>query len=227
MHPYTQGIIDLLSGHADREKAVPMKAYMKGVSEYLGIPSPERKELLRQFTKTHGWPAPDTLDQIIPELWKQPFREYQYVGVDLLMRLAKKLTVEQIALIEYTLTMKSWWDTVDMLAANVAAPFFTQYPDLERSKPDEWIATDNMWLQRTAILYQLKSKDETDADRLFSYCRHMADSQEFFIRKAIGWALREYSKIDADAVRQFVANTNLHSLSQREALKWLDKKERK
>lgn len=227
MHPYTQGLVDLLARHADREKALPMKKYMKGVSEYLGIPSPERAELLKTYVKDHGWPAAEALNMIIPELWKQPFREYQYIGVALLERQAKKLKSEQIELIEYTLTTKAWWDTVDMLASNVAGVLFKQYPDLERGKPDEWMATDNMWLQRTAILYQLKYKQDTDVERLFAYCRRLADSKEFFIRKGMGWALREYSKTDAAAVTNFVAKTDLHSLTQREALKWLDKKERK
>jgi 3-methyladenine DNA glycosylase AlkD len=107
----------------------------------------------------------------------------------------------------------------------VVGPLVSRYPDLALTM-DDWIASDNIWLARTAIIHQERFKDRTDVERLFSYCLLRAADRDFFIRKAIGWALREYSKTDADAVRRFVADhgSELSPLSQREALKWLSRR---
>jgi len=124
------------------------------------------------------------------------------------------------------LTTKSWWDTVDALAANVVGPLVRANPPLV-AVMDEWIVDGDHWLVRTAILHQLHARGRTDTDRLFGYCTRRAGDREFFVRKAIGWALREYSKTDAAAVRQFVTtHPELSPLSAREALRWLQRKER-
>jgi 3-methyladenine DNA glycosylase AlkD len=127
-----------------------------------------------------------------------------------------------LAPIRTLVTTKSWWDTVDSLAKNGAGGLVLRYPELAGTM-DRWVESENMWLRRTAILHQLGFKERTGADRLFRYCELRAHEQEFFIRKAIGWALREYSKVDADAVRRFVADHDaaLSGLSKREALLWL------
>jgi 3-methyladenine DNA glycosylase AlkD len=123
---------------------------------------------------------------------------------------------------EFIIT-RSWWDTVDALATGVVGPLVLRNPELA-SVMDEWLASANIWLARTAILHQLRYREHTDSERLFSYCLARSADTEFFIRKAIGWALREYSKTDASAVRQFVAENehNLSGLSKREALLWLN-----
>jgi 3-methyladenine DNA glycosylase AlkD len=115
---------------------------------------------------------------------------------------------------------KSWWDTVDTLAAHTAGPLVAAHPGL-LSTMDAWITDEHMWLVRTAILHQLTYKTRTDAGRLFRYCAAQASHRDFFIRKAIGWALREYSRTDPTAVRSFVDShrDTLSPLSVREALK--------
>jgi 3-methyladenine DNA glycosylase AlkD len=117
---------------------------------------------------------------------------------------------------------KPWWDTVDGIATRIVGPMVLATPDLV-ARMDAWLETDNLWLVRTAILHQLGWRERTDADRLWRYCQRRADHADFFIRKAIGWVLRQYSKTDAEAVRRFVAAnaSTLSPLSQREALKWL------
>jgi 3-methyladenine DNA glycosylase AlkD len=128
-----------------------------------------------------------------------------------------------IAVVERLVTTKSWWDTVDSLAKGGAGALVLRHPDLAATM-DRWIDDGNIWLRRTAILHQLGFKERTDAARLFRYCALRAGEQEFFIRKALGWALREYSKVDAEAVRAFVSEheRELSGLSKREALLWLN-----
>jgi 3-methyladenine DNA glycosylase AlkD len=121
--------------------------------------------------------------------------------------------------LRWCVTHKSWWDTVDALAHSVGA-LVLRHPELQ-DEMDVWIADDDLWVARVAIIHQLGAKQATDTDRLFGYCTTRASHPDFFIRKAIGWALREYSKTDPDAVRQYVAGMGgkLSSLSRREALK--------
>ena len=130
-----------------------------------------------------------------------------------------------LADVEPLITSKSWWDTVDSLAGHTVGVLVAQHPELA-STMDEWISSEDIWLARTAILHQLGYKAKTDRDRLFAYCLRRAADREFFIRKAIGWALREYSKTDAKAVHAFVRTNagTLSSLSSKEALKWLERR---
>src|SRR5262249_25589456 len=120
------------------------------------------------------------------------------------------------------ITTKSWWDTVDTLASDTVGPMVRNHPEL-LSTMDEWVRDDNLWIARTAILHQLSYKEDTDADRLFRYCLAQAGHRDFFIRKAIGWALRQYAHTNPEAVRAFLAGHGdlLSPLSVREAGKHL------
>jgi 3-methyladenine DNA glycosylase AlkD len=120
------------------------------------------------------------------------------------------------------LITKSWWDTVDAVAADIVGRLVQRHPALVKTM-DAWIADDNMWLQRTAILHQLRFKDQTDEKRLFGYCLKHGSQKEFFIRKAIGWALREYSKTNPAAVKKFVKTAPLTNFSKKEAMKWVER----
>jgi len=134
----------------------------------------------------------------------------------------KKLDPSHLPDVEHFIVAESWWDTVDSLAAWTVGPMVAAYPELV-AVMDLWIDDDNMWLNRTAIIHQLGYKNTTDAERLFRYCRRRADHRDFFVRKAIGWALRQHARVDPDAVRSFVAehDAELSGLSKREALKHL------
>ena len=118
---------------------------------------------------------------------------------------------------------KSWWDTVDRIASRLVGFYFREHKELIEPYTEKWMYYGNMWLQRTALLFQLKYKKETDTDLLFGYIQALAESPEFFIQKAIGWALREYSKTAPKTVKQFVDSTLLAPLSKREALKIINK----
>lgn len=193
---------------------------MKGVVPFLGIPSVERRALSR--TVLAGLPRPDEEDcaAVALRCWRLPEREYHYFAVDYLRRHVKRCSSGFLPVARHLITTVSWWDTVDPLAAHVVGGLVAADPGL-RPDMDEWIEDGDLWVARTALLHQLRFKDATDTERLFGYCLRRADHADFFIRKAIGWCLREYAKTDPEAVRTFVTahRERLAPLSVREALK--------
>ncbi|MBC2183602.1 DNA alkylation repair protein [Listeria sp. FSL L7-0233] len=207
----------LFRANGSRAAVPSMEAYMKNQFTFLGIRAGERKKLVATFLKENGTPV-DLLG-LAATLFAEEEREFQYVAIDLLSRYGKKQPSEAIEVYEKLIVTKSWWDTVDGLAGTVVSNHFKLYPDLIPTYNEAWINGDNIWLARTAILFQLKYKEQTDVELLFSNCEKWLDSKEFFIQKAIGWALRQYAKVDSEAVRQFVNSHTLAPLSRREALK--------
>ncbi|WP_098898816.1 DNA alkylation repair protein [Streptomyces sp. st77] len=205
---------------ADPVRAEGAAAYMKHVAPFLGIPTPERRALSRTVLAGTGRPDERDCKAIALRCWRLPEREYHYFAVDYLRRHAGRCTSGFLPVLHHLVTTVPWWDTVDLLAAHVAGPLVAADPVLV-GEMDRWIDDPSLWAARTALLHQLRYKEATDADRLFGYCLRRADHPDFFIRKAIGWALREYAKTDPAAVRDFVegARTRLSPLSVREALK--------
>ncbi|MGM0881243.1 MAG: DNA alkylation repair protein [Bacillota bacterium] len=207
--------------HADSEKAVAMEAYMRNQFLFLGIKSTERTQLMRDFWKKVDMPKGDALLHTAEQLWQLPEREFHYEAMALLEKYGKQADQSHIGVLERWVTTNSWWDTVDFLASHLVGNHLAKYPELIASYTERWIESDNLWLRRTAILYQLRYKQRTDAGRLFDYIRRSKEDSDFFIRKAIGWALREYAKTDAAAVHRFVEETSMSPLSKKEALKHL------
>lgn len=197
--------------------------YMKHQFAFLGIPSPERHKLLQSFFSKHALPAKEEATDIIKCLWQMPEREYQYTAQELLFKYHKSYTPSDISIMEYMVTHKSWWDTIDMIAAKLMGSYFLLYPKKRQSYTDKWLASGNIWLQRCSLLFQLKYKMDTDT-KLLKHCIHnLLGSNEFFINKAIGWILREYGKSNPEWVRDFAENTPLASLSYREGTRLLKK----
>jgi 3-methyladenine DNA glycosylase AlkD len=227
MHSYAKSLQRHYQQHADPKKAAPMKAYMRNQFEYLGIKSPELAELNKTFINQQGLPKMVELEQILHDLWELPEREYQYMAVGLLIRLGKELPADFIRTIEFLITTKSWWDTVDSIAGGAVGTHFKRYPLVKKKYVARWRKSENFWLRRTTLLFQLGYKKDTDFPLLCDLIRDNLGSKEFFINKAIGWALRQYSRIDPQGVRDFVAQTPLHPLSKREALKWLENRKSK
>ena len=227
MHPYARSIRRLLSAHTHPDKAEPMKRYMRNQFEYLGVALPELTALMNEQQRVHGLPALADLDSILRDLWALPAREYQYAANSLLYRLQTVLPPDLVETIEYLIVTKSWWDTVDSIATGPLGVHFKRYPAIRRKYLARWRKSDNIWLRRATILFQLNYKSETDFPLLTDIICENLGSKEFFINKAIGWALRQYTRTDPQAVRRFVAETPLHPLSAREALKWLERRESK
>jgi 3-methyladenine DNA glycosylase AlkD len=226
METYLATLRSAFEQQAKPEVAVPMAKYMRNQFAFLGIKSPEQKALLRQFLQAQGQPELAHLDAIVRTLWTWPQREFQYVALALLDQQQQRLTPEWIPLLEELITTKSWWDTVDSIASHNVGKLLWQFPDSRDRTLIPWRQTNNIWLRRTTLLFQLGYKTETDADLLFALIRENLVADEFFIQKAIGWALREYSKVAPEPVKAFVAAHPLAPLSRREALKWLQAKEK-
>jgi 3-methyladenine DNA glycosylase AlkD len=205
---------------ADPVRAAGARAYMKDVAPFLGIPTPERRALSRAVLK--GTPRPDEADctAIALRCWELPEREYHYFAVDYLRRHVGRCSSGFLPVTRRLITTVSWWDTVDALAAHVVGGLVAADPKLTADM-DAWIVDDDLWVARTALLHQLRYKGHTDTGRLFAYCLRQSGHTDFFIRKAIGWCLREYAKTDPEAVREFLARERgrFAPLSVREALK--------
>ena len=220
MHPYVLSLKKLFEQNANPAQAGPMKKYMRDQFEYLGIKSPQGAALMKEFIKEQGLPPIAQLDTIARELWSLPQREFQYAAMSLMGRLEKKVEPEFISTIEYLLVTKSWWDTVDALAGHAVGTQFKRFPDVREKYLKKWLKSDNFWLRRTTLLFQLGYKKETDFDLLCELIKENLGSDEFFINKAIGWALRQYAHTNPAPVKKFVkATKELHPLSRREALK--------
>jgi 3-methyladenine DNA glycosylase AlkD len=221
MYPYVASLKSLLEQNRNPTIAAPMKKYMRDQFEYLGIKSPQLKTLFRETIQEQGLPPLQEVDGIVHELWALPQREYQYLAISLLERLEKKLLPRSIRTLEYAITHKSWWDTVDNIS-HVVGVHFKRHPEIREKYLEKWRQSNNLWLRRTTILFQLDYKEETDFTLLSEIIHENLESNEFFINKAIGWSLRQYARVDADAVKKFVKSTPLHPLSRREAMKHLE-----
>jgi 3-methyladenine DNA glycosylase AlkD len=221
-----ESIKDSLELYRNEARAKAMSTYMRDQFVFLGIPSPERKRLTKAAFLETGVLKKPFDEKLVLELWNLSEREYQYVACQYVEGFRKKLEVQHLELLEHLILTKSWWDTVDSLVHNVGAiglKFPESIPILER-----WAQTENFWLRRAAILHQLGLKAKTDESRLFNFILENAHDNEFFIRKAIGWALREYSYTNPEAVKIFVLEhqSKLSNLSKREALKAIARKEK-
>ncbi|MEQ2466364.1 DNA alkylation repair protein [Niallia hominis] len=216
---YVEELVKLYTQHMDRDYAEWSENYLRNQFAFLGIRTPIRRKLTKQFFREYGVPTKENLKDIIFILWERSEREYQKAALDILEKVKKELTPDDMPWLSSLLVKKSWWDTVDVLSPHIMGNLFTIYPELIAQYADQWIVDDNFWLQRSALLYQLYYKKRTDEKRLFQYILTTADSDEFFVQKAIGWVLREYAKTNPVAVRDFVSFNDLKPLSRREALK--------
>ena len=209
-----QGLIQAFHSCADREHAAWKEAYMRHLFSVLGLRQPIRKKLQSPYLASLPKEA-------VLKLWGLPEREFQYTGMDLL--LAKGCAEEDLALLQQLITTHSWWDTVDVLAANHCGQYFRKFFK-QRTILSSWIRHPNLWLRRTALLVQLRYKANTDQSLLFDLCRACASEKEPFIQRAIGWALREYGKTEPKAVRAFLKSEKLLPLAHREATQYLHRK---
>jgi 3-methyladenine DNA glycosylase AlkD len=223
MHAYVRDLKSLFWKHANPRNAGPMKRYMRDQFEYVGLKGPEFGVLLREHIASHGLPALTNLDRILRDLWALPEREFQYAATSLLGRLEQQLPAAFIRTLEYMVLTKSWWDTVDTIATGTLGVHFKRFAKVRDRTLARWRKSSNFWLRRACILFQLNYKQDTDFNLLQEIIRENLGSKEFFINKAIGWALRQYSRVDPKGVRKFVRETPLEPLSAREALKWLEK----
>lgn len=203
------------------ENAAAMKKYMKNLFPFLGIKASERKKLSKTFIQELC--AIKDFESYVLNLWELPEREYQYVAVDFLVKKKKLLDESHVDLIESLILTKSWWDTVDPIASHLVGAIFSKSPALVQRRGTDWVNSENIWLQRSMILFQLKYKEKADKELLFSIIERTKHIEEFFIQKAIGWALREYSKTNPADVGRFIESQSLSNLARKEGLKHIEK----
>ena len=212
-------IFDIFRKAADPEKAAQMSAYMRDQFPFLGISSPERKRLSRDFLKSKKREAPDW--EFVFKCWEQPEREFQYLAVDYLDKISPALTPCDVPNLQKLIVTKSWWDTVDGLDT-IAGDIALRYPEVNATLL-AWSSEENIWLRRAAIDHQRLRKERTDTNLLEKIIVNNLGRTEFFINKAIGWALRDYSKTDPEWVRCFLDKYSgkMAPLSIREASKYI------
>ena len=209
---------------ADAQQALPMRAYMLDQFAFLGIRAAPRRQALRGLPRLNTWTAHDLL-ALADKLWAAPEREFQYVAVDLLPKYHRQLGMDSVAQLLELVQRKSWWDTVDALAGVVGDIVLrARATDAHAQRAmDECLVHPHLWVRRIAMLHQLGWKAQTDQERLFRYALALSGETDFFIRKAIGWALRDHARSQPEAVRRFLENhaNQFSGLTRREAGKHL------
>ncbi|MDX1468765.1 MAG: DNA alkylation repair protein [Acidimicrobiia bacterium] len=210
-----------LADRADPDKAAAMQAYMKTDMPFYGVQQPGRTPILRAVLGEFRPATRDEYEVLVLGLWNLPHREERYIALGLAVRCTEFVVPYSLPLYKRLIVEGAWWDFVDEVATHLIRPLVVAHPAVTWPEVDTWIDDGDMWLRRSAILCQIGAKEHTDEGRLFAFCAARAHETEFFIRKAIGWALREHAKTNPEAVVRFV-NTHreqLSGLSFREATK--------
>mgnify|MGYP000905152667 FL=1 len=206
--------------HKNEEQAQRMSKYMLNKFEYIGIKTPERRKIFKNFFKEYK--NEEKIDwEFVNKCWENKYREFQYVGVDYLKNMKDKLTIDDIPKLKQLILKKSWWDTIDNLDMTIGA---LALKDSNVNKIlMEWSLDENIWLRRIAIDHQLLRKEKTDIELLEKILKNNLGQTEFFINKAIGWALRDYSKTSPEWVKNFIEENKekMAKLSIKEASKYL------
>jgi 3-methyladenine DNA glycosylase AlkD len=202
------------------QNAAAMAKYMRNHFLFFGIKTEDRRRIFKTIWKENQEEVAENARAIALALFTKSQRELHYCAIEILIKELKgNYKKDDIQLIEKLIITNSWWDSVDTISKYILGDYLLEYP-LETEKVIERFSNSKtMWLNRSAILFQLGYKKKTNFDLLKSECEKHKNSNEFFIQKAIGWALREYAKTNPEAVRNFVVNNNLKPLSKKEALK--------
>lgn len=206
--------------HKNEEQAQKMSKYMLNKFEYIGIKTPERREIFKNFFKEYK--NEEKIDwEFVNKCWENKYREFQYIAADYLKNMKDKLTIDDIPKLKQLILKKSWWDTIDNLDMTIGA---LALKDSNVNKILlEWSLDENIWLRRIAIDHQLLRKEKTNTELLEKILKNNLGQTEFFINKAIGWALRDYSKTNPEWVKNFIEKNreNMAKLSIKEASKYL------
>ncbi len=220
MNQYLHPLIERFKAAHNPKRAEMAKHYLKGQFEFIGLDAKTLRSLIADFIKEFHYPDTEKLGEVALHLWRMPEREFQHAAIEIIRKKTKQFRKQDIAWVEELIIRKSWWDTVDAIAIHICGDFFKLFPEQIIPITNRWIDSDNIWLNRSALLFQLKYKVNTDTKLLSSYIEKQAGHKDFFVRKAIGWILREYSKTNKKWVAEFVASHQLSSLSRKEATKY-------
>ncbi|WP_303859641.1 DNA alkylation repair protein [Alkalibaculum bacchi] len=213
-------IFQVFYNNKNEEQKEGMEKYMKNIFPFLGLKKPERAALSKDFLKIKKKDIAVDWDFIF-KCYNMPEREFQYLAIDYMEKIINLFTPNDMKNIAFLLTTKSWWDSVDAIN-KIVGHIAMKYPEVKENILLCWMNADNIWLNRISIIFQLKYREKTDTDFLKNAILSNSHTTEFFINKAIGWALREYSKTNREWVRQFIETTKLSKLSIREGSKYIE-----
>lgn len=222
-----QKLIDQLEAqfklHTNLENGSAMSQYMKNRFSFFGIKSPERRIIQSKWISSLPKDlAHDSAWQLIRELWNKEDREFHYVAIDWLNKWNKKqIELNDADQIEWLLTNNSWWDSVDSIASNYLGKYCQKFPEESKVLIEKWRFCDNLWLNRSCLIFQLKYGKNVDFHLLKDLIIQFKGNKEFFIQKAIGWSLRQYSKFEPEEVRLFLNEINLQGIAKKEASKYI------
>ena len=210
-----------LAALADPSKAAGMQAYMKTDMPFYGVQKADRVKILRELAQEFPPSDQAEYEALVTALWELDHREEKYLALGVARHFRQYVVPGMLPLYRDLIVDGAWWDLVDEVATHLICDLVVRHPDEVWPTVDAWIDDDDMWLRRTAIICQVGAKENTDAARLFRFCETRAFEKEFFIRKAIGWALRQHARVDPYAVARFVSEhrEQLSGLSYREATK--------
>jgi 3-methyladenine DNA glycosylase AlkD len=221
-HRLADELAEKLKLNADTERGKSMSAYMKAHFLFLGINSEERRAVQRDWMNAVKKLTISEKKALVLDLWSKLYREYHYAAIDLLNSLPEKeIVADDHVLMEHMIVTNSWWDSVDAVASNFAGKYFKKFPEKKTAIIEKWRSSENIWLKRSCLIFQLKYGKETDFILLCSLIRDFAPIKEFFIQKAIGWALRQYAKTDPERVKNFLREIELKGVALKEATKYI------
>lgn len=225
--PLTDSLVNIarkeLSALSDARKAREMAAYMKTDMPFFGVQKPEREKVLKVLKRECPPDSRTAYEQSIRSLWNEPERECKYLAIRYARAFPAHIVPASMPLYQRLIIEGAWWDFVDEVAIQIVGPLLLREPVRLEPMMTKWLQAKHLWLRRSAIVVRIKHKDQTNQARLFKACEQCLQENEFFIRKAIGWALREYAKARPEAVRRFLREhrEELSTLSFREASKHL------
>ncbi len=222
INEFTNALENEFKNNANEKIAQSQKAYMRNKFEFYGIKTTERRAIQAPFMIKAYLPSKTDAEYLIRTLWLKPQRDYQLFSQELAFKYIKQIEEKDIKLFEFMVAHKSWWDTVDFIAYKLIGEYFKVFPQQRDRYIKKWLNSGNIWLQRSALLFQLKYKNDLDTNCLSNVINALLGSNEFFINKAIGWVLREHSRTDPDWVMTFVNQTTLAPLSEKEALRLIN-----
>lgn len=218
--PFISSLETAFKTNIQPENAEAMSKYMRNLFPFLGIKTTQRRLIFKEICNQNKDEISKNPRAIALELFAKPEREFHYCAIEILIKhLKENYKKEDIQLIENLIMTNSWWDSVDTITKNILGEYLLEFPSEIEPIIERFSNSEDMWLNRSAILFQLGYKQKTNFDLLKSECEKHKNSNEFFIQKAIGWALREYAKTNPLVVKNYVSHTNLKPLSAKEALK--------
>lgn len=211
----------VLADAAVPASAPSMQAYMKTSDPFFGVKKPAIARIARDLAKRYRPATSAEYAERVSSLWAGPHREEKYLALALARRWKEHIQSDQLELYLRLVREGGWWDLVDDVAANLIGAVWQNERQRVTPRAEAWVDDEDMWVRRVALIGQIKHKEATDYARLFDFCQRRAHEKEFFIRKAIGWALRAYSYSEPQRVIEFVRQHDkiLSGLSSREALK--------